>query len=115
MGYVILTALVIYYFFVPWQIKKKITLVLLLIGIILFIYPWFLPSSKSNSRIIAYGLGLIVFHFITIMTSRGAWADSKGIDGYNTSKRLIAGECPYCNKRISRTAKVCPHCTTELF
>lgn len=100
-----------YILFVPWRFKKKITLYLLATGVVSIIVG--IASGKSD--FFGIGAALIVLHFVTIFTSRGAWADSKGIDGYNTSKRLIAGECPYCNKRISRTAKVCPHCTTELF
>lgn len=128
MGYLIAASFIIYHFFVPWKIKKNVTLILLAIGIVLFFYGCYrgifmqqrdvnglLIDDKTSSKLIMYGIGLVVLHFITIMTSKGAWGDSRGIEGYNESKRLILGECPYCNKKISRTAKVCPHCTTQLF
>jgi hypothetical protein len=46
-----------------------------------------------------YGLGLIVLHFFTIMTSKGALENSKGIEDYNNAKRLIAGKCPHCTTK----------------
>ena len=108
-----------YILFVPWKIKKNITFYILVSGIILtilgliFLFLNIIPEYRS--LLFAIGVGSILLHFFTIFTSRGAWADSGGIDSYNQSKRIFLGICPFCNKKISRTAKVCPHCTTELF
>jgi hypothetical protein len=108
-----------YILFLPWSIKKKITTYILLIGVvstivgILCFFLGLLPNYRS--LLTGVGIGLVVLHLFTIFFSRGAWSESKGLEGYNKSKRLVLGECPYCNKSISRTAKVCPHCTTELF
>jgi hypothetical protein len=129
MKYLIILILIsVYHFFIPWKIKKNISFAFLILGIILVIYGFLrgtfnikydlngtMIKDSLASDLVIYGIGLIVLHFFTIMTSKGAWENSKGIEGYNTSKRLIQGKCSHCNKNISRTAKVCPHCTTELF
>jgi uncharacterized membrane protein len=82
-----------YILFLPWSFKKKITIYLLgigvvltLLGLICFILD-LLPNYRSMFA--GVGIGLVVLHFFTIFSSRGAWSESKGIEGYNQSKRLI--------------------------
>jgi hypothetical protein len=108
-----------YILFLPYKFKKKITLIIFSVGALLIVTGIIclltnnLPEYRSS--FFGVGIGLVVLHFFTIFTSKGSWSESKGIEGYNQSKRLVLGECPYCNKKISRTAKKCPHCTTQLF
>lgn len=128
MGYLILIITIIYLFFVPWKIKKNITFGIVILGVLLVLFGLYRVFFVQNKDVngmplrddyavnsVLYGFLLIIVHFITIFTSRGAWSESKGIEGYNESKRLFLGVCPNCNKKISRTAKVCPHCTSTLF
>lgn len=125
-------------FFIPWEIKKKYHIKVLLLGIILafiFLIPqvlqifrWFAHPFKKNFTNISInepnenfwnepfliGILLIIYDTLIVLFSNGAWGERNERNKPNADYRFLFGQCPNCRKKVSRVATICPYCKSDL-